>query len=324
MQPTDYVSTHSVSPRISQPSGQVEVTLLGDAWRSMLRLVGSINQPFLNEIEYEEGSESIFRFSTVGRECFVILKDDNYISRSLAGVGSYGFESFEAAMRILDNPLDILVDVGANIGSISIPAVARGYAKQALAVEPDRLNFRTLMANIYLNDLQERMTGLNSALGANPDDVLEFQLSPDNKGDHRVRATDSPGAFGEEGWPRVSVPSTNLDSLIEPHRLLSNPKQALIWMDVQGWEPRVLAGAQQILKKAIPFVIEFWPYALKRNGLLEELIDQIAAHFRTIHVVSWQGAPMFPATHESVHQILNRLDLNNALSTCDLLLTVET
>jgi len=317
----NYISTHSGRPAIDQPAGIIDSSLLSEAWRSMLRLMRSTNTPWLREIEYDEGLDSIFRFSNVGREVFVTLRNDQYISRSLAAVGSYDFEAFETAARILGAPLDALVDVGANLGSICIPAVARGYAARAIAIEPDKLNFRTLMANIYLNDLQDSLCAINSALGAEPDAVLEFQISPNNKGDHRVCVSDTPGAFGEEGWSRLRVPSTNLDSLIEAHRLLDRPAGTLIWMDVQGWESRVLAGATGLLARSLPFVIEFWPYGLKRNGLLDEMLDRIACHFETIHVISWPGAPQWAATRENIGQILGRLDPNNALSACDLLLT---
>jgi len=317
----NYISTHSGQPAIGRPAGIIDPSLLGDAWRSMLRLMRSTNAPWLREIEYDEGYDSIFRFSNVGREVFVTLRNDNYISRSLAAVGAYDFEAFETAARILGAPLAALVDIGANLGSICIPAVARGYAARAIAIEPDELNFRTLMANIYLNGLQDRLFAINSALGAEPETFLEFQISPNNKGDHRVCVSDTPGAFGEEGWSRLRVPSTNLDSLIKAHHLLDRPAGTLIWMDVQGWESRVLAGATGLLAHSLPFVIEFWPYGLRRNGLLDEMLDRITFHFETIHVISWPGAPQLSATRENIGQILDRLDPTNALSACDLLLT---
>ena len=41
--------------------------------------------------------------------------------------------------------------------------------------------------------------------------------------------------------------------------------KTLIWIDVQGYEGKVIEGSKELIKKKIPFVIEFWPYAIKRN-----------------------------------------------------------
>jgi FkbM family methyltransferase len=297
------------------------LAMLGDAWRAMLRLSRSVNLPYLRELEYEEGNNSQFRFANAGPEVYVTLDSDNYISRSLASIGSYDFSGLEVAARLIGHPLELLFDVGANIGSISIPAVARGYSKRAVAVEPDSLNFRTLMANIWLNDLQNSILAVNTALGESPDEILTFQLSPDNKGDHRVRTNSNAGVFGEENWPTVNVPSTNLDALAFNNGLFNDPEKALVWVDVQGWESKVLAGAKETLKQKTPFVLEFWPYGLNRNDALHELVSQVASHFIKIHVISWPGAPVFPSTAEGMQKIIQQLDPSNALSACDLLLT---
>ena len=46
-----------------------------------------------------------------------------------------------------------------------------------------------------------------------------------------------------------------------------NGNEDLIWIDTQGYEPKVLMGAENLIKSKAPIVIEFWPYELKRNGL---------------------------------------------------------
>lgn len=315
-----YVSTHSQNPQTLRPSGLVDTGQLADLWRAMLRLARTTNLPELREIEYEETHDSLFTLSNVGPEVFVSLQHDNYISRSLARTGSFEFESFERAVALLGGPRDLLVDVGANLGTVTIPAIARGHAGQVLAVEPDRLNYRTLMANLYLNDLQDRVVVVNAAAGAESGEELELQISPDNKGDHRVKHFSEPGVFGEENWPTCTVVSTRVDDLLIRHGLTRALPRSLIWIDVQGWELQVLRGAPAAIAGGAAFVIEFWPYGLRRNGMLDGLEAFLCEHFARLIMVNAPDVPHFPATETGIAAIRSRLDETNALSSCDLLL----
>lgn len=315
-----YVLTHSSNPQILRPSGMVDTGQLADLWRATLRLVRTTNLPELREIEYEEAHDSFFTLSNAGPEVFVSLQHDNYISRSLARTGSFEFESFERTMALLGGPRDLLVDVGANLGTVTIPAAARGHARQVLAVEPDRLNYRTLMANLYLNDLQDRVVAVNAAAGAASGEELNFQVSPDNKGDHRVKHSSEPGAFGEESWPTYTVVSARIDDLLARHGLTGALPRSLVWIDVQGWELQVLRGALAAIARGSAVVIEFWPYGLGRNGMLEGLEAFLCEHFARLTMVNAPDTPHFPATPAGIAAIRSRLDETNALSSCDLLL----
>ena len=61
---------------------------------------------------------------------------------------------------------EILIDIGANIGPICIPAVKRNYVKQAIAIEPGPDNARLLRANVALNSLHDRIIVHECAVGA--------------------------------------------------------------------------------------------------------------------------------------------------------------
>ena len=56
-------------------------------------------------------------------------------------------------------------DIGANVGTTTVPALrAIGFGR-GLAVEPAPSNLRLLRANLALNDLHERVTVVESAIG---------------------------------------------------------------------------------------------------------------------------------------------------------------
>lgn len=60
-------------------------------------------------------------------------------------------------------PLDIVLDIGAHVGELSIAAAQRG-AKRVWAVEPDAENYRTLVINILANEYADRIIPLQMAV----------------------------------------------------------------------------------------------------------------------------------------------------------------
>lgn len=209
-----------------------------------------------------------------GKETYVVGARDEIIGRQLFLTGEFDFDKFQAAYELLERHRNgrrprVLMDVGANIGTICIPAVARGFAERAVAVEPDPRNCRLLRANIHLNDLGERIRVEQSAAGSNDGETLQLTLSEHNFGDHRISA-----AQATQGRQSLPVQSGRLDKLCAD--LLG--EDVLIWMDVQGYEGFALNGAEAFMKKRTPLVIEFWPEALEASGSFPQLVEAISGY----------------------------------------------
>ncbi|RPJ80913.1 MAG: hypothetical protein EHM18_17695, partial [Acidobacteria bacterium] len=51
---------------------------------------------------------------------------------------------------------------------------------------------------------------------------------------------------------------------------LSLEETGLVWVDIQGHEGHFLRGAQSLLRRGVPIVTEFWPYAIERSGMSVE------------------------------------------------------
>ena len=204
-------------------------------------------------------------------ELFVVSSDDQTIGRNtfINGGEPFDFEKMELVFNLLNlkSPQKLLVDIGANIGTICIPAVKRGYFKSAIAIEPDPLNYKLLSINIAMNDLQESVSHRNIALGNQINKVLRFELSKENHGDHRVRVTHETGDAGYDEGNRktIDVSSTSLDGVLETQNLES----VVIWMDTQGYEGFILEGASHVLASGFPLVTEFWPYGMNRANCFE-------------------------------------------------------
>lgn len=183
------------------------------------------------------------------RESYIVNTADKVIGRSLYAGGQFDFQKFEIAASLIrahggPGPEAVLIDAGANIGSICIPAVRRGLVARAIAFELDPGNTRLLRINALLNRVEDRIDIRNMAVGAAPGDV-SVQHSATNFGDHRVGKP----ASGEG----VSVPMVALDSLVGDLDLA----RSILWMDVQGYEAFALQGAREFMVAGVPLIAEF-------------------------------------------------------------------
>jgi FkbM family methyltransferase len=215
---------------------------------------------------------------------FMVDIKDTDIGHSLLAEGEYGYREMLRFFDYvhLDPQKHGFVDIGANIGTTSIPLALDGRFTTIAAFEPDPNNFHMLDYNVKINNLGNVIKPFNLALGSRQGEV-EFELSADNFGDHRVRYKDpGAGSYNEAMRRRISVTCTTLDTMVENSSIdISNV--ALIKSDTQGSEGHVLKGAHNVLaRRAIPWVIEFWPYGLDRSGIpREEIAAIVKGNFST-------------------------------------------
>jgi FkbM family methyltransferase len=196
-------------------------------------------------------------------EHFVVSTADLVIGREVFLHGEFDFTKLETALAILaregrPSPSH-LIDVGANIGTITIPALKRGLVQTATAIEPHPHNLRLLRANIALNGLENHVTVLAQAVG-NCDTVLHLNESSTNSGNHTI---------GSEGIP---VRSSRLDDLPLPSA------QSLLWMDIEGYEGHALQGATRLLDAGVPVVCEFNPTFLARSEGMEAFLQSLRGY----------------------------------------------
>jgi len=258
----------------------VNLQELVGAYKHLGRIAAGIKLPAFREAEFDNCPSKYILCSD--REHFVGLTQDTAIAKTLYMNGHFDFEKFEFVYKLCGRVLETIVDVGANIGTICIPAVSRGLVKKAIAIEPDPTNYRLLMANIYLNDLQDSMQVFNAAAGAADNEVLELELSDNNMGDHRVRVSSDGGSFKEENRKTVRVRSETLTKMCYGIPV-GDPKSTLVWIDTQGYEGFVLAGADELLRHGCPLAIEFWPYGMKRTGSYALLRESLVRHYHSFY-----------------------------------------
>ena len=212
---------------------------------------------------YRTHQKEQFLLKTQKNENFIVHCDE-LISKEIFLNGSFDFFKFEIVVSIIktNNDMTTLIDIGANIGTIAIPALTRHYFKEAILIEPEEKNFQILMANIYLNGLIKKVTAHNIALTDEDNSSLYLEINQDNNyGDHRIfNGLVTSDTLNEKNIRAVR--GETLD-LVAPNLKKGN---ALIWMDVQGHEGIVLNGMKQSIEKQIPMVLEFTPSFIKDNN----------------------------------------------------------
>ncbi len=152
-----------------------------------------------------------------------------------------------------------ILDIGANIGFFTVK-----FAKwvsgggRVIAIEPEPANIKTLEMVLARDGV--RNVDIIKAAAAEKDGSLLLSLNPLNPADHRL---------GESG---IVIQAMTIDSLLQE---TGWPVVSFIKIDVQGAEPRVLAGAKETISRFKPtFLIEIDDKALRESGSsADDLVD---------------------------------------------------
>jgi FkbM family methyltransferase len=183
----------------------------------------------------------------------------------------------QRALEVLENagvevPRDTFVDVGAHIGTTAIAAVSRFGFDLAVALEPERANYRLLRVNLAANDLEARVRTFNVAVSSRVG-TADLKLRPEFGSKHRLVVDGEP-----QQASTVGVPLTTLDAVAEDGHL-DPSRTSLLWLDVEGHELEVLQGARRLIERSVPIVMEFVPRRLRQDGRLAALAEVLAEHY---------------------------------------------
>jgi FkbM family methyltransferase len=184
--------------------------------------------------------------------------------------------------RLLPTEGGTFIDVGANIGLVTVPIIERTKAL-GLAFEPEPRNFRLLQRNIARRGLAHRIETWNVAVYSE-EATLRMELSGDNHGDHRVLSESS--VNGSDGV--IEVAAAPLDVLLADRRLTP---PVVMKVDTQGCEVRVLAGADGILARTDYLIIEYWPAGLWRMGDSARALEELLTRFPFAAVLDQNALP---------------------------------
>lgn len=178
----------------------------------------------------------------------------------------------------------LFVDVGANIGWYSLQAARCANVQRVVAIEPDVGNHQLLQTNIARNRMDARIDAVACAAGAHAGLARLHRYKASNLGRHSLLADHGHGG----GW----VPVQSVDSLLDALGLGDAPIAA-IKMDVEGYEPMVLAGASTALARTRALLVELSPGLAGGDGIdPAAMLDSIAGAGFVPEI--WDGAGPLP------------------------------
>ncbi len=168
----------------------------------------------------------------------------------------------------------LFCDIGANIGTTCIY-----FKKQIdpdvkiLAFEPAERNHRLLRVNALLNEINESDCTFVKKGISDKSSSASFNYDPENPGGSAV--------VSGEGEGSDVVELVSLDDYFESSGL--DPKQIkYMWIDVEGFEARLLAGAHKTLNQInVPIFMEFVPrFYSQKEGEFELLMEELESQFK--------------------------------------------
>jgi FkbM family methyltransferase len=156
-----------------------------------------------------------------------------------------------------------VIDVGANIGYTATlfgRAIKAPYRVHAF--EPEERNFRWLEHAIERANLEDRVVANRAAVGAR-DGTIDLWHNAAHHGDHRIATDQLRASIDDAAVQRV--PLTTIDSYVARANCQA---VSFIKIDVQGFEPEVLAGMGETLRRnpGLEVAVELMPTALEELG----------------------------------------------------------
>jgi FkbM family methyltransferase len=167
---------------------------------------------------------------------------DTFIGKSYRLQGEWAEEELSLLSQLV-TPLNVFIDVGANIGSHTVP-LSR-IADKTYAIEPERDNFRLLNANLILNDCWT-VIAKNCAATEVRSHLVLMGPERDQEGNFGVFKTSEMVLPGKSYQKVIGLPLTDIVDMEDI------PAVGLIKIDVEGHELAVIKGAGKILDMAKP------------------------------------------------------------------------
>lgn len=171
-----------------------------------------------------------------------------------------------------------IVDVGANIGTTTIPFARAGF--HVVAIEPVPAVLRYLRGNLEANGLADRVHVLEGAVAPGSDGALMTMST--SLGSSEVVSSTSAAAGFEIRYGRgetIRVPTLGLDEAVDSVGV-PPASIALVWSDTQGSETAVIETGAALWAAGVPLFVEFWPGGLASKGGVDAFCDRASRHFR--------------------------------------------
>ncbi len=183
----------------------------------------------LARLRYPDGHHLAYRDKAIW-----LLNHYNFVDRQLGTFGGFERAQMDYFFSIKAMPADAFLDIGANFGLYTVNAAVRGVAREIIAFEPDHRNAAQLAANLYLNNLTDRVVIRPEAVSDQAGTIGLFLQPSFSTGMSRI---------AQAGEDHLNVKSIKIDDEIS-----WRGKTLLIKIDIEGHELAALNGMAELLR----------------------------------------------------------------------------
>jgi FkbM family methyltransferase len=252
-------------PRLPHPR-----ILLSARERRILRI--SVLKRVADRVTVRRGG---FEWTLLTRDrevCWAIYADGDYQSPERRALAHW----LRASGR-LSPGRELVVDVGANIGTTALP-LARETGCRVLAIEPVPELYELLVRNVTVNRLQERVRceriAVASGVGSRE---MAVPAIAGGSSELAVEGREPTWADRSARLGTVVVETAPLGEILRS-RHVAPEEVALVWADIQGAEGEMIEGSPELWQAGVPLYMELWPAGLRHQG--SDMPSLAARHFR--------------------------------------------
>lgn len=187
---------------------------------------------------------------------YLVLKGNDLISNAIRG-GGYEVDVFTLAHKLLERHKDgVVLDIGANLGSFTVPLAARNQRFTFHAFEVQRIIYYQLCANTFINGL-DNVHCHNFGLS---DKLNRFTLTvPNYESETNIGAFSIDNEVRENEYECQTAGETET-MVVFPLDDGRHQNVRLLKIDVEGHELEVIKGAVKTIKgnNYPPIIFEAW------------------------------------------------------------------
>jgi len=202
---------------------------------------------------------------------YMLFESPDFITHIVNITGQFEIELVAATEKAIQGKGGIVLDIGANLGTYTIPLAARNPHLEIISFEPQQAVYYQLCGNIALNSL-ENVTAYNIAVG-DKEETIELAMPDYTK-------EDNIGLFSLDPFVKSKTPTTV--GKVRPVDVITIDSMNLdfvqmIKIDVEGLEINVLKGAQETIVRCgyPPIIFEAWTQYDWWEDRKQELFDYI-------------------------------------------------
>jgi len=192
---------------------------------------------------------------------FIYHSEDRFLGTSLRIYGEWSEDEvlmYDAFLK----PTDIAIEVGANIGALTIPLSRR--CKKVFAFEPQPQSFELLTRNLLGNGIYN-VEAFYYAVGAK-DEIVGMPTLKEVDVAH--------GVIGDYGGPEVGYGSCIVEQrALDGMKVFNDTRINFIKMDCEGSELDVLKGAEKLITRNWPLIYTENDKIGKSEALIGWLVD---------------------------------------------------